>query len=555
MLSNIIKLKRILILPATALLIIASAGCSGDETEEANRAAYLKIKEEAISLYIFLHPLKSSRAGIVSADSSLFIFSMDEISRAAVRIDRISNGFSSLTTEGLSEEEIDNSRLIINFLHEERLALENIRYFTKPVIYCWAAREALWGIPSRNMDPYRGEFENYLGRVRKIPEMLSGARDMIDKPSTMHIEISIDIIDELAEEMRQLRELVLTRYGGGDGKLDRVFGEIMRFRKFISDTLSARAKGSIILGRENLAGIFKYGEDISVDSDYLVSRAGEKMKVLRQNLQGFAGRMKAVNAEEPEDPVIDFSVETLSGLAEKIAGGGKVFGIKDRIPDIIRQHPSPYPRENPLLSIPFGERELIEWIPPCLGNPHSARIAASGSLMEPGGERFRESAVTFDLARAAVLAGCCSSSSDTLKTLLGSSTYKFGRLERGIENFLKEHQEGGFHLRKRYLDWQLLNLARMIAVFKLHEGKFTVKAAVDFFAESVGATEQEAMTYIKQAYVSPSVAYPGIADIILSDIVSKLAKTGDEKLQRLNTDDLLRDNKLLPLPQIEKKYF
>ncbi len=555
MFSDNIIFKKILIVPAAVLLILAASGCSGDETGAKNRSTFLKIKKEAISLYTYLHPLKSSRAGITAADSSLFIFSPDELAEAAVRIERIATGFSSLTSEGLSEEEIDNSRLIINFVHGERFALNNIRYFTKPVIYCWAAREALWGIPSRSGEPYRGEFENYSRRVGRIPELLSNARSMIVKPSTMHIEISLDIIDELSGEIRRLRELLLSRYGAGGAELDRAFGEIMKFRRFISDTLSARAKGSIILGRENLAGIFRYEEDISADPDYLVSRAGEKMKVLRQNLEGFAGRIKAVNVEEPDDPLIYFSGEALSGLAEKLAESGKVFGRNNEIPGIIRQHPVRYPRANTFFSIPFGERDLIEWIPPYLGNPHSARIAASGRLMEPGGERFRESSVTFDLARAAILAGYCSSSSDTIRTLFGSTTYKYGRLAREIDAFLKNYRDGGFHLRKRYIDWQFLNLARMIVVFKLHEGKFTIKAAVDFFTERAGATEREAMLYIKEAYVSPSAAYPGIADIILSDIISKLAKTGDEKLQRMDTDDILKDNKLLPLQQIEKKYF
>jgi hypothetical protein len=549
---------KILLVPAVLLTIFIQGGCSDSGTAEENRALYLEIKEDAKDLYAFLHPLRSSRLGIASADSSLFTFSEKELSTAKGRIEELMSQFSELTAENLSEEELDNSHLIISWLHGEELALAEIRYFTKPVIYSWAAREALWGLPSRRTNPGEGEFAVYRKRLGRLPALFNSGRERIEKPSTVHIEISLEIIDRTRGEMRSLLELLSARYGAGGTELERALEEINRFRKFITDTLSSRATGRIILGTENLTGIFEYDESITSDSDYLISRAGERVKVLRKNLEGFASGVARGAGENPADPEKHFSIGDIREIAaELLEKRGKFTGKGGRIPPMVTQRGATYPDGNPFFFIPFGEKFLIDWIPGQPGGSDTGALSVSQELLSGrnGNRRFSESRVTFELIRALALARCCRPRSDTLRAMIGGSTYRYAGMMRGIDEYLKGYTGGGFHLRKRYIRRQLLNFARMIAVFRLHEGRFTIEAATDFFVEQAGITEEQAMFYIREAYISPSAAYPGIADILISDIRSKLAKSGEEKLQGVRVDDLLRENRLLPLEYIQRKYF
>jgi len=542
----------------TLTFFLLLTGCSEEEKGTENRSEYLKVKNEFMELYTILHPLKSSRLGITAADSALFLFTDQELTDAITGIERTLSDLSGLTTAGLSEEEVDNSRLIINRLRGEKFALNSIRYYTQPVIYCWAVREALWGIPSRKGIPGKDELADYRKRLGRVPALLENARKLIEKPSTMHIEISLDILNELSSDMDPLEELIQSRYGNGISEVEMVFREIKRFRRFVKDTLSKKAKGRIILGTENLTGIFKYEENIYRNSDFLINTAGQKMKVLRKNLEGLADKSNRISRDDSPDPERTFSPEDLRELAARIRKTRRDFKVKEKIiQEITVQRGPKYPRDNPFFSIPYGEHSLIEWIPPHLGNPISSKLAVTPLIMEEenGKVKIPESLVSFELIKAFTLNECCSSSSDTLRALLGSTTYRYAMLLRGVDEILKEYEQGSFHLRRRYIKWRLVNLARMIAVFRLHEGKFTVRGAIDFFVEKAGITEEEAEGYVREAYVSPSSAYAGISEIILADIVSKLAKTDDRELQRMNTDDLLEQNRLLPLQQIEEKYF
>ena len=82
---------------AVLIVLPLLTGCSEKSTIDISREAFDKIAEDAVSLYITMHPLRSSRLGLEGADSLLFTFSPDEIEHALTAIDTLMDAISALS--------------------------------------------------------------------------------------------------------------------------------------------------------------------------------------------------------------------------------------------------------------------------------------------------------------------------------------------------------------------------------------------------------------------------------------------------------------------------
>ena len=573
--KKISKTKQFITIFSVAFILIS--GCEKDNTPTENSQKYHKSRRNSLQLYPRLHPLRSSRIGIESADSALFTFSEGEISRANADVDNLLERLSTLTTEGLTEKEIDNSKLMLSWLHGERFALNELCYYrNNPVLYCWIINEALWGIPSRLSPPNEKEMDYYKKRLLKIPVLIDNAKTLIEKPSQLHTELSLDMIAGLLNKFDSLEILISNRYETDLFKLDSTLKYIEDFRDFIRDDLSQRSYGKMILGTENITKIFCYDEHILSNPNLLISSAENKIdkllsskKVLINNLTQRAAADTHDNSLSPIDITRKSGISTMiREISDNLAAQTGITTSETNIPEILfTENPGrfDYYRKNPYLSTPYPQEFPITWIPPTLHSFPSRRdyLLISRDKIEPveitfSNQLTNKSFFVYAIIRALSAEKAYSqyiSTEDTLRTFLCSETRKFGSLFHVVKNNLNRYREMQLQIRVHDINSDILDLARMVIVFRLHNGNYSMEMAKDFLVEKTGLDKREATYNVKTALVSPSIAYAGITRIIMDEMDKKLKTSDDIKLRGMSAFELLQSNPGLPIPMVHNKYF
>jgi len=568
-------IKRLIII-ITAVLILFT-GCEKGNKSSGNSRRYREIKYNSTELYFRLHPLRSSRIGIQRADSALFTFSEEELSRADENITSILEKMSNLTTEGLTEEEIDNSVLILNWLYGERFALNKLSYYkNNPVIYCWMVNEALWGIPSRQSPPEDNEMVNYRKRLMKIPRLLSTAKKTIDKPSQLHTEISYNMLKEILSEFDNLKALVSKRYEDDPKELDSTLEYIKDFKNYIDEDLSGRSYGRMILGLENITKIFDYDEQILSNPNMIMETAEKKIQILLSSRRALNisidGESEGKNPGEAEIPIDKISksriLEMIGEINKNISGSTGGFSQSPRdMPEVIfTDNPGriAFYIKNPYLSIPYPQKFPVVWIPPPLNSPPPGnghllvsmeRLKESASYLPDylSGESF----AAYSIIRALSDKNASSVhlfTGDTLRTLLCSETYRSGLLSNSIDNTLRRYSESKLQMRLHLINDRILDLAGAMTVFKLHSGNYSRKMARDFFMKRCGFDKRESTYRVETLLISPAAAYPGITRIMLTNINDKLKSSDDIKLRRISAFEFLKSNPHLPVSLLSNKY-
>ena len=113
--------------------------------------------------------------------------------------------------------------------------------------------------------------------------------------------------------------------------------------------------------------------------------------------------------------------------------------------------------------------------------------------------------------------------------------------------------ENKLPLKKIYLEKMNLELARMLVALKLHSGRSTIDASIDFLVTEIGMTRNEAEREVAIASSSPSTGFPGIALTMTVNMTRKAAAVKREKNPQKRIRKLMRENAGLPLPLIMKK--
>ncbi|MCD6379240.1 hypothetical protein J7M07_02185 [bacterium] len=568
-------IKRFIVI--LTMVFILFSGCEKDNTSTKNSRKYHKIKTNSLELYFRLHPLRSSRIGIESADSTLFTFSEKEVLSTNTDINNILEMLSTLTTEGLKEKEIDNSKLILNWLQGEKLVLNELScYKNNPVLYCWILDEALWGTPSRLSPPNENEMEYYKKRLQKIPGLLNNAKRLIDKPSQLHTKVSLSMIEELINKFDSLKVMVSKRYETDIVILDSTLKYIKDFQGFIKNDLSRRSYGKMILGSENITRIFDYDEHILTNPNMLISMAEKRIHELLLSKQALKNKLSQKAATEKPDksdtPMDITSKFTISTMVCEISGNlarETVFTqSQNKVTKIVfTENPGrfDYYRKNPYLSTPFTGKFPIEWIPPTLHSPLSKRgyLLICRDKINPAdnslsNQPVNESFLAYSIIRAISAKKGCSPyifTGDTLKTILCSETYKFGLLFHNIENTISRCQKRPIEIRIHDINTRILDLARVVIVIKLHSGNYSLEMAANFLIEKAGLDQKETTYNVEVALISPSIAYAGITRIMMSEMDRKLKSSDNIKLKEMSAFELLQSNPGLPIPMIRKKYF
>ncbi len=523
-----------LLLALAGSLIIA--GCEGERSEEGE--GYRALRSEALALYLELHPLRGSRLGCGATDSMLFTYSADEINASISRLSGLEDDLKTLTSSGLDTRRIEDSRILLGWIRGERYALEELLYYRyNPLLYCWMLEEALWSVPLRSTPPYEGELEAYEQRRLRIPALLGNASINIINPPGPHMELASQRIRRLLDMMPELERTIYERYERRSSLPDSVAGSITGFLGFIEGTLSSQTRANMILGTENIAKIFRYGEMMELDPSGLIQEAEKQIRKLSNELSTLR------REEQPgrHRPAPDLG-RVLEVIDELDAGSGLDAGGKTEIGLALAPVMRPEPPKNVNLGIPVLDAKPVMLVTASTFsiNPCTQSLRHTG---EAADELFLYHALEALSTRHETRLLC--TEGDSIRTLLGSDLYphviRFLEIDDLIEAFTADRLGLKILLTKD----KMRALARMAVFFELQAGTMTTEAAVDFLIDAAAISAEEASRDVMAATYAPAAAYEGIALLYIERMIKKSAERRDSTPSRKRVLQILHEHRYL----------
>jgi hypothetical protein len=555
---------------ASILLCLAllAAGCARDRNVPDHAATYRRLASNAVDLYTRIEPLRSSRLGLGPADSLLFSYSRGETDEAVARLRSLETRLSKIPPGRLSAQDVERATVIINWLRGTRFAFEELGcYRSNPLLYAWAAEEALWVIPSRIVPPYAGELEAYRKRVSRVPELLASGTANLANPAEWHVRSAIERLDTLEASLPRLGRLVEERYGVPlDGELETAGRAIRDFREYAAATLLPTAHGRLIIGSENLTKIFRYGEMIDSDPNMLAAEAEKQIKriasekvVLEKRIEfdkeSQRDSIRASRPAAPDEPLEARAtrlLEKLGASMERQVPLGNPRGVETAVAYPASPRYVSRSMEGPCLSIPPANEAAAVTAPPISGYPCRVFIALPEGARRAGDDALRF-ALLPALPRMLEPDKLRCAARDTVSAVFSSATFDEGWRYLVLQDCAKSMKKDYPGLYALVLDDWLKQYARLIVVLALHAGTMTSDAAERYLVETLGLAPDEAAREVLDASLSPALAYPAASMILVDEMIKNVSYVfGYDKPQE-ELEKILIASRDIPLPMILPK--
>ena len=556
---------------ASVLLCLAmlASGCASKKNVPDYTETYRRLASSAVKLYVRIEPLRGSRLGLASADSLLFSYSKEETDEAVKRLKSLETQFSKIPAGRLGEGEVDRATVIINWLRGTRFAFEVLDCGrSNPLLYAWAAEEALWVIPSRIAPPYDGELEAYRKRILRVPDLLASGAANLENPADWHVRRSIEKLDTLAASLPRLALLVETRYGASlDRELDAARQAILSFREYASSTLLPSSYGRLIIGSDNLTKIFHYDEMIDSDPNMLIIEAekqikriaGEKSTLVKRIEYTRKGRASE-NLPNGLPPANELFEARVARLLEELRSPNEAQALmgSPRGAEATLAYPaSPLyvsrSAKSPCLSIPPEGNATTATVTSSISTPPCRIFLA----LPAGARRESDTALRFTLLRAAPRMldpdklRCAAG--DTVSAVFSSATFEEGWRYLVVQELAQEIKKNDPELYLLVLEDWLRQYARLIVVLALHAGTMTSDAATQYLVETLTLERGEAAREVLAASVSPTLAYTAISMILVDEMLKNVAYVfGYDKPQQ-ELAKMLLASRAIPLSMIVPK--
>jgi hypothetical protein len=558
---------------SAAVIVLCSlawlgAGCGAKRDAPAYGDTYRRLASGAMELSTKIEPLRGSRLGIAASDSLLFTYSENEIRDALKQLKRIEAQLSRIPAGSLGERDVNRATVLIDWVRGARFAFEDLQsHRSSPLLYCWTAEEALWGMPSRITPPSSGEIDAYRRRILRVPTLFSNGETNLKNPADWHVRQAIERLDTLAAGLPGLAALVRERYGASlDEEIDAARLAIVGFRRFASETLLPLSHGRIILGSENLSRIFDYGERVNADPNMLIveaekqmnrlaSEKGSILKRLELEKQGllplrgaaapvrtepFESRIERIRAELREAAGEDSTLGAVPGMRASLAYPARLAYLSQLDRASYFSIPSAGDIAATVVTFPF-----------------SAPSCQTYLALSAGAARLSGDALRFALLCAAPRMSepyrlrC--EARDSIAAVFPSATFEEGWRYLALQELVRDLKKNDPKLYLLVLDDWTRKYARMTVVLTLHAGTRTSDGATQYLVESLGLPREEAEREVLAASTSPAIAYPAISMILVEDMLKNISFIFGSGKPQQELAKLLREWRDLPLSMIVPK--
>ncbi len=517
--------NRFIRIAAISLILLpVMSGCGERSTVDRSRKKFDSIADDAVSLYVSMHPLRASRLGLEGADSLLFTFSPAEIEHAMTVMDTLMAAVSALPADDLDDGRIDESILITDWMKGERFAFTQSRScLDNPLLYCWMIEEALMGIPARPWPPADGERRAWAARISLLPVLVENASTLLKKPGGTHLEEASRRLLILSGNMLRLAQMTEQRYGGPAAELDPAREAVQRYSEIVDSLLEIRISGRMIMGLEELSRILKYSEHLDFDSAKMIAEAEKITKRLSRQIAP-AGVAVTDPGEENVDISIDLADSLLGGIEEKLSSR-RTFGRKKKPRSPVAGYKETWiPLRvpvNPYLTLPIIPEREIRWT----FGPGEHRTCVP-TVYVPAGREFTLDRLVYELLLSSSLMSSpdrkmCRNDSP-VRMIFGSETYRYAWKAHNLSELTGLIPERKIQLNRLYTTERVTALARIVLVFRLHSGKYTAEAAREYLKEVTPLNETQIDREVMHATVSPVSAFEGIA-IMTAELMVKRA--------------------------------
>jgi hypothetical protein len=530
------------------ILLPLIAGCGDRSPEDISREAFDAIAEDAASLYLTMHPLRSSRLGLEGADSLLFTFSPDEIEHALMTIDTLMDAIEALPADDLDDDRVDQSILLSDWMKGERFVFTQSRTcLDNPLLFCWMIEEALMGLPARPWPSADGELQAWAARISRIPALVENAYALLEKPGGIHLEETARRLESLSGKMPRLARLAGERYGEDVPELEAARSAIELYRKTIDSFLAMRSRSRLIMGMEELSRIFQYSEHLDFAPGKMIAEAEKITRRLSRQIAP-----PGVAVIDPGEEKVIVSAELVDSLLSGIEDGlssSRTFDMKKnpRSPVIGYEDiwsPLRVP-VNPFLTLPVIPERDIRWV----FGPGELRKCVP-SVFVPSGREYTVDRLLHDL----LLSSSLMSSPDRracryespVRRIFGSETYRYAWKAHNSGDLTGLFPERRMQLNRFHTTEHVTALARMIIVFQLHSGKFTAEAAREYLREITPLDAAMIEREVIRASVSPTAAFEGIATMTVESMVKKATVDREGGKPRERVRKLLLDSVGMP---------
>jgi hypothetical protein len=534
---------RATIVPLALILLIP--GCAERSTEDVSRDAFDAIARDAVSLYVTMHPLRSSRLGLEGADSLLFTFSSGEIERAMKEIDRLMAAVTSLPADDLDNSRVDESILLSDWMKGERFVFTQSRTcLDNPLLYCWMIEEALLGLPAGPWPPSDGERREWAARISRLPLLIDNASSLLEKPGVINLEETARRLEELSGRMPGLARMAGQRYGGPVPELEAAVSAIERYRNIIDGFLETGTHSRQIMGMEELSRILQYSEHLDFDQAKMI---GDAEKIARRLARQVASPGVAVNASGGETVTASATLaDSLLGGIEKSLSARRSFGIKKSPRSTVAEYEAVWePMRlpvNPYLTLPvMPEREVRYAFGPG---------GCSPTVYVPSGREYTSDGLTYDLLLSSSLMSAPERKTcredPRVRWIFGTETYRYAWAAYNSSDLTGLIPERRMQLNMIDTAGRVAALARMIIAFRLQSGTYTAEAAREYLAEIVPFGRSRMDAEVIRASVSPAAALEGIADMTVEEMVKKATVDREGGKPREKVRQLLLDSAGMP---------
>jgi len=508
---------------ASLIALLLTAGCGERSPEDSTRKAFDAIADDAVSLYVSMHPLRASRLGLDGADSLLFTFSPAEIEHAMTAIDTMIAVVSALSANNLDDSRIDEALLLNDWMKGEQFAFMQARTcLDNPLLYCWMIEEALMGLPSRPWPPDDGERQAWAARISHLPALVENASTLLKKPGGTHLDEAARRLLILSDRLPRIAMMAEKRYGGPVAELEPARGAVRKYREIIDDLREIGTSSRLIMGMEELSRILKYSEHLDFDPAKMIAEAEKITRRLSRQVAP-AGAAVIYPLEEHIDVSAELADSILGGIEEGLSSR-RTFGRKKRPRSPVagyeeRWIPLRLP-VNPYLTLPvIPEREIRYLFTP---EGHNACVP---TVCIPEGRNLTRDRLVYEL----LLSSSLMSSPDRklcrddsrIRMIFGVETYRYAWQAHNSVDLTGLIPERRMQLSRIHTTEKMTALSRMILVFRLHSGKYTAEAAREYLREVTPLDEIQIDREVMRAIVSPVSALEGIAIMTAEAMVKK----------------------------------
>lgn len=569
---------------AIVALALAMIACSRGK-EHSIEIEYAATVSKAIDLCTRIEALRCSSLGLDSSDTLSFYLEDEDLRSAIASLEEIERSLFSLPAARLSSEQLEKATIIAHWAKGERFVLEELATLSSnPLLYARMLEIALWEMPTRFLPPNTEEANAYRLRLRSIPSVVAGAKRSLRNPSAENTKEASSLAKKLIADLEGIKSLARRRYGDSfEPEFDIAGENLEEFQRFLLELETAGSRGRLILGVENLSKIFLCGELLEADPNVLVSEA--ETRIVRLSADRVAAekrienyeryRIKASSGKEASESIersqkmehivpMPLLTESPGSFANRCIDSlwsspiyGKTFAAAPtRKPKTF--HPVNLSCRGkiakfPLLSLAQEKSRLVMVGTPYFGSQSCMPYVLLAREIKPEDANVLRYELLCAAPSAIEARSTLCERRDTVSVLFGSEMwfYALDHLARSKAAVKLRSIDPELYI--SYLDEEIRLYSLVIVVIKLHAGTLTLGGAVNYLSENTRSTWEDATRDAIEATISPSIAYPGIARILVERMLDKLSEPGDPEKPRDELRNLFLKNPGMPLALIEQK--